>query len=204
MMIKWTVLALTLVGGLYRVVLNLLRRRSANNPTPQNVADVYDAETYQTWKRYNAEKGLVLNRKWRVYGKGAAEIFETSKDGARLTFGSVTNDGVRAVALVAPKGGLKPNTRYRVSWFARIEDVSVAGTRYGTERGFYVYMQCGGGAKGVRVPSGASFRGSFDWRHMSGEIVTPAKPWGHLEVLPRLLVANGLAEIEDLTIEEIK
>ena len=55
MMIKWTVLALTLVGGLYRVVLNLLRRRSANNPTPQNVADVYDAETYQTWKRYNAE-----------------------------------------------------------------------------------------------------------------------------------------------------
>ena len=55
MMIKWTVLALTLVGGLYRVVLNLLRRRSANNPTPQNVADVYDAETYQTWKRYSAE-----------------------------------------------------------------------------------------------------------------------------------------------------
>ena len=161
-------------------------------------------ETLEKWKRYNAEKGLVVNRKWRVYGKGAAEMFETSKDGARLTFGSVTNGGVRAVALVAPKGGLKPNTRYRVSWFARIEDVSVAGTRYGTERGFYVYMQCGGGAKGVRVPSGASFRGSFDWRHMSGEIVTPAKPWGHLEVLPRLLVANGVAEIEDLTIEEIK
>ena len=55
MMIKWTVLALTLLGGLYRVVLNVVRRRSANNPTPANVADVYDAKTYQTWKQYSAE-----------------------------------------------------------------------------------------------------------------------------------------------------
>lgn len=55
MMIKWTVLALTLLGGLYRIVLNVVRRRSANNPTPANVADVYDAKTYQTWKQYSAE-----------------------------------------------------------------------------------------------------------------------------------------------------
>lgn len=55
MTIKLTVLALALLGGLYRIVLNVVRRRSANNPTPENVADVYDAKTYQTWKQYSAE-----------------------------------------------------------------------------------------------------------------------------------------------------
>lgn len=54
-MIQWTVLILTLLGGLYEATLSILRYRSANNPTPENVADVYDAETYQRWKRYCAE-----------------------------------------------------------------------------------------------------------------------------------------------------
>ncbi len=37
------------------LVLNIVQRRSASNPTPANVADVYDAQTYQRWKAYNAE-----------------------------------------------------------------------------------------------------------------------------------------------------
>ena len=37
------------------LVLNIVQRRSADNPTPANVADVYDAQTYQRWKAYNAE-----------------------------------------------------------------------------------------------------------------------------------------------------
>ena len=55
---KWNllILAMLTVGHLYRVVLNVIQYRSANNPTPANVADVYDAETYQRWKRYNGEK----------------------------------------------------------------------------------------------------------------------------------------------------
>ena len=55
---KWNllILAMLTVGHLYRVVLNVIQYRSANNPTPANVADVYDAETYGRWKRYNGEK----------------------------------------------------------------------------------------------------------------------------------------------------
>ena len=55
---KWNllILALLTVGHLYRIVLNVIQYRSANNPTPANVADVYDAETYQRWKHYNGEK----------------------------------------------------------------------------------------------------------------------------------------------------
>ena len=41
---------------IYRLFLDLLRYRSARNPVPGNVADVYDAETYQKWKAYHGEK----------------------------------------------------------------------------------------------------------------------------------------------------
>ena len=45
---------LVVVEHAYRLVLNFVQRRSASNPTPANVADVYDAETYTRWKAYNA------------------------------------------------------------------------------------------------------------------------------------------------------
>ena len=54
-MMRITILLLALISGIYSVVLEIVRYRSANNPTPANVADVYDAETYRTWKRYSAE-----------------------------------------------------------------------------------------------------------------------------------------------------
>lgn len=46
---------LLLLGAAYRLALNIVQYRSAGNPIPQNVADVYDAETYATWRRYSAE-----------------------------------------------------------------------------------------------------------------------------------------------------
>ncbi|MBE6636807.1 MAG: M48 family metallopeptidase [Ruminococcaceae bacterium] len=54
-MIVWGAILLAFLGSLYTMVLNIVQYRSANNPTPESVADVYDAETYQTWKRYSAE-----------------------------------------------------------------------------------------------------------------------------------------------------
>ncbi len=54
-MIKLTIIILTLIGGLYGIVLNIVQHRSANNPTPANLADVYDDETYAKWKKYEAE-----------------------------------------------------------------------------------------------------------------------------------------------------
>lgn len=54
-MIKLVIILLSLIGGLYGIVLNIVQHRSANNPTPANLADVYDDETYATWKKYEAE-----------------------------------------------------------------------------------------------------------------------------------------------------
>ncbi|MBR6709158.1 MAG: M48 family metallopeptidase, partial [Clostridia bacterium] len=55
---KWNllILALLTVGHLYRIMLHIVQYRSSRNPTPANVADVYDAETYNRWRRYNGEK----------------------------------------------------------------------------------------------------------------------------------------------------
>lgn len=54
-MIKFVVILLAVLGNAYSIFLKVLRYRSANNPVPANVADIYDAETYQRWKRYSAE-----------------------------------------------------------------------------------------------------------------------------------------------------
>ncbi len=53
---KNLVLILLALGHGYRLLLQIVQYRSAGNPTPANVADVFDDETYQQWKRYSAEK----------------------------------------------------------------------------------------------------------------------------------------------------
>ena len=44
-MIKFVVILLAVLGNAYSIFLKVLRYRSANNPVPANVADIYDAET---------------------------------------------------------------------------------------------------------------------------------------------------------------
>ena len=41
---------------LYQLLLSVITMRSAKNPIPANVTDVYDAETYRKWRAYHAEK----------------------------------------------------------------------------------------------------------------------------------------------------
>ena len=53
---KFIILLFLTLGQGYRMLLHFVQYRSAGNPTPANVADVYDAETYQQWKSYSAEK----------------------------------------------------------------------------------------------------------------------------------------------------
>lgn len=52
---KLWIMLVALMGGLYSLILHIVEHRSANNPTPENVSDVYDAETYLKWKKYSAE-----------------------------------------------------------------------------------------------------------------------------------------------------
>ena len=52
---KILIVLLALLGSAYTLALSIVQRRSANNPTPDNLKDVYDAETYEKWKKYSAE-----------------------------------------------------------------------------------------------------------------------------------------------------
>ena len=54
--VKILVLIVLTVIYVYEMTLNLIRMRSAGNPIPDIVADVYDPETYQKWRRYHGEK----------------------------------------------------------------------------------------------------------------------------------------------------
>jgi len=49
-------LILFTLEALYRLTLNIVQFKSAANPVPANVADVYDAETYARWRAYHGEK----------------------------------------------------------------------------------------------------------------------------------------------------
>ena len=53
---KAVALVILFLVYLWNQFLNLLKWRSAKNPIPKNVADVYDAETYKKWRAYNGEK----------------------------------------------------------------------------------------------------------------------------------------------------
>ncbi len=54
---KILIVALLTLRAVYDLILHTVQYRSANNPTPENVADVYDAETYLKWKKYSGEQG---------------------------------------------------------------------------------------------------------------------------------------------------
>lgn len=61
---KLIIILLALLIGVYQAVLSIVQYRSASNPTPANLSDVYDADTYEKWKKYCAERSrldLVFN-----------------------------------------------------------------------------------------------------------------------------------------------
>ena len=52
---KSFIILLLFLGAAYQLVLSFVRYRSAGNPIPKNVSDIYNAETYAKWRRYSGE-----------------------------------------------------------------------------------------------------------------------------------------------------
>ena len=46
---KLIIMLLATLACAYELLLNIVQYLSANNPTPKNLSDVYDNETYQRW-----------------------------------------------------------------------------------------------------------------------------------------------------------
>ena len=51
---KALVIALFVMIYLYHLFLTIVHMKSARNPIPVNVVDVYDMDTYQKWRDYHA------------------------------------------------------------------------------------------------------------------------------------------------------
>ena len=68
---KAIAVAILCVVYLYQLLLSILRYRSARNPIPANVADVYDTETYLKWKAYHGEKV-----RWGIFTYAAGFVIE--------------------------------------------------------------------------------------------------------------------------------
>ena len=86
----YAILILAFVGILYNLVLAIVQHRSAGNPTPQSVSDVYDAETYQKWKSYSRERSVL-------------SITFTCVTGV-ITLGLLTTNAYAAFASLFPSG----------------------------------------------------------------------------------------------------
>ena len=56
MYFKLTAIIIFCLIYFYNLLLTVIHMRSAKNPIPVNVSDVYDAETYRKWRSYHAEK----------------------------------------------------------------------------------------------------------------------------------------------------
>ena len=56
---KIIVILLCVVGIVYSVLLNIFKRKSATNPIPDSVKDVYDKGTYAKWRSYNADHSRI-------------------------------------------------------------------------------------------------------------------------------------------------
>lgn len=52
---KLLIIAIAALSSVYQIILCFVKLRSTKNPTPDSVADVYDTETYEKWRRYSFE-----------------------------------------------------------------------------------------------------------------------------------------------------
>lgn len=175
-----------------------VERMKRNHELPDSAGDVV------RWKRENARKGLEKARDWKIYDAKNAKPgleFKVNADGFGCVFGTGTNDAVQVVAHCGMNGGkgLKPFTKYRASWFVRLEDVR---DFRGFVGGFSALIQYGSG-KMISVPAPSEgLVGTIPWQRMSAEFETNGKPWS-CEFIFRILNTQGRVEIDEATLEEI-
>ena len=98
-------------------------------------------------------------------------------------------------------GELKPDTRYRVSYFLKLKDVKKLGQ---PQTG--VHMAFSDGMTETRFPSGSALDGTIDWIHQSFEVKTcsDVEKLKKGLVCLRLMDASGMVWLDDVQITEIK
>ncbi|MBQ6645856.1 MAG: M48 family metallopeptidase [Clostridia bacterium] len=94
---NFKVLALALLCAIYayQLCLRAIEWKSFSNPIPENVSDIYDAETYARWRRYSAEK-----HKWSLLRSlvGFAALFILILTNAYAAFAGLFGQNIYSCA----------------------------------------------------------------------------------------------------------
>lgn len=152
-------------------------------------------------RAYNREKGLKPVGKWSLWNAKQG-VCEVRPDGSGFRFSP--GPGGTDVRVVGRVFGLKPDTRYRCSWFFRLENVS----KTKREGGFYACVDWDYGPEApphsyLREPAGGvGHVGTQDWQFQSAVFTTRAKD-AFAGITFRILNGSGTAEVENVTIEEL-
>ena len=56
---KIIIIVIAVLGSAFSLVLEYVKYRSAENPTPKELSDVYDVSTYERWKKYSSEHSVL-------------------------------------------------------------------------------------------------------------------------------------------------
>ncbi|MBR2374576.1 MAG: DUF4838 domain-containing protein [Lentisphaeria bacterium] len=112
--------------------------------------------------------------------------------------------GSNLLRQIMAKNTFKPNTRYRLSYFVKLENVNGKGDKAGS--GFSAMIRFGGSGKSWFYPTRSAFRGTMSWRRLEYEFTTPADPGSrnnpYLEFRISLH-ATGKAWVDHVEIVEI-
>ncbi len=101
------VMVLLCMSSGFGLLKDLVRARSALNPVPENVADVYDPETYARWRKYHAEKcRLAMIQKGIGFAVSAVLLLTNAYAAFAQHFAPTPNMQAFAVVLLSVLAGL--------------------------------------------------------------------------------------------------
>lgn len=96
---KTLILILFAAVTAYRLFVNALNLRSRQNHVPANVQDIYDAETYERWRRYTYEKQR--NQMAQTFASFAVQALLLWGNVYAAAFGGIGNVYLQALAVMA-------------------------------------------------------------------------------------------------------
>ena len=174
----------------FSVELELERRRREK---PVNLLTNGEFDSFEGWTPSTSGTAR-LNMEEGVLRKGAIELVS---DDARME-----GPYVRAAAksmLVKGAERMKPNTRYRLSFFVKCENVKTVKRDAGVTLCFHDNID-------RAAPAGGFITGSTDWVHVSVEFLSKKNTniASLAFVLPRITNATGKAWFDGILIEELK
>jgi hypothetical protein len=128
------------------------------------------------------------------------QIFRSAGKSVRLE----SVPGSELLRQFIPKGAIKPNARYRFSYFVKLEDVK--GKAGNAAAGFSTQISFGGSGQSWFRPTKQAFQGTLKWQRLEYEFKAPADPCSKARAYIEFKISNnatGKAWVDNVEIVEI-